>query len=193
MVLALAFSSVVCVALAGKALSVIRLSASVVFSQVVLHALFTVGGSSVGGALLSVSGMGHGAHQSMVMVVPGAASAAAAAAATAATTAAAATHSVSLLDVAGAQLCSGMWIAHGVAAVITIIALRHGEWAIMSLLQLAGLRLARLFRALFVEPSPLSRLDRGTRVAEPDHLRDLGVFLGRLRHRGPPVCVRFSL
>ncbi|RFA22557.1 hypothetical protein [Subtercola boreus] len=165
LVLALAFSAVVCVGLAGKSLSIIRLSASVALSQLVLHALFSVG-ANAGDATLTVSGMGH--HGSMLVSISEGTAAAA------------------------ATFCSWMWVAHVLAAVVTVLALRRGEGAFWGLVSLAGRRFTRLVRPLFVEPRPVLRPDRSRFSLEPDHPRDLGIFLGRLRHRGPPVCVRIA-
>lgn len=177
--LALAFSALVCTALAGRTLSLVRLAVSVIASQVMLHALFTVGAAPAGGGELTMSTMGH--HGS-VLVIAGSGSAAASAGT-------GFDAGAALLAAAAAQLCSSMWIAHLVAALVTIVALRRGESALWGLLRLGGLRFRRLVRSLFVEPRPVLRPDRSTIVAEPDHPRDLGVFLGRLRHRGPPACV----
>lgn len=183
LVLALAFSALVCTALAGRTLSLVRLSVSVIISQVILHTLFTVGAPSGDGGAVTMSTMDH--HGAVVVSIAGPA-------ASAAGPAAAIDPAASLLAVVAAQLCSGMWIAHLVAALVTILALRRGESAFWGLLLLAGLRFRRLVRALFVEPRPVLRPDRSTVVRVPDRLRDLGVFLGGLRHRGPPVCVRFA-
>ncbi|RFA08357.1 hypothetical protein B7R54_03275 [Subtercola boreus] len=174
--LALAFSSVVCVALAGRSLSIIRLSASVIVSQALLHALFTVGATG-SGSTFEMSGSGHHGVALVVSASFGAGSLGAGTGAAG-----------WLAD----QLCSGMWIAHAVAAVITVLALRHGEGALWALVGLAGMRFRRLVRQLFIEPLPALKGVGPALSAPLDHLRDLGVFLGRLRHRGPPVCVRFA-
>ncbi|MDF2442863.1 MAG: hypothetical protein JWR01_1066 [Subtercola sp.] len=180
--LALAFSSVVCVALAGRSLSVVRLSISVVSSQVILHTLFAVGasgGGTGGGATVTMSTMQH--HGDVLLTVSGAAGGVAAGG-----------GGPMLLGALAAQLCSGMWIAHLAAALVTILALRRGESAFWGLVSVAGLRFRRLFRPFFVEPTPVARVDGADWSVERDHRRDLGVFLESVWRRGPPVCVRFA-
>ncbi|TIH35563.1 hypothetical protein [Subtercola vilae] len=177
--LALAVSSLVCVALAGKRLSLPRLALSVAFSQVALHLLFTVG---AGSAALSPSepmtgemaGMSHGSALVSMLFDQSAAGAASIGAGSA------------------MQPCSWMWLAHAVAALVTIVALRRGELAFWGLYNSAALRVRRFRQLVFVEPAtPDARaVPHGTRA--PDHPLDLGVFLGSLRHRGPPVWQHVS-
>lgn len=122
-VLALAVAVPVSIALAGVHLSTVRLAIAVALSQVAFHLLFSLGASGDGGA--SASG-GH--HTALVVsaVADGAASGGA----------------------APAMVMGGpvMWLAHGLAAVVTIVALRRGEGAAWGLVRLAvrGLAAARL-------------------------------------------------
>ncbi|UJP09711.1 hypothetical protein L2X99_15100 [Microbacterium sp. KUDC0406] len=119
-VLALAFAMPLCVLLAGKALSWFRLSVAVGLSQFVLHGMLMIGvGESSGGAAF-VSGAGGHAHGQITVLTTSAAAAQT-------TQTAQTTHS----DPA-------MWLAHVFAAIVTILAIGHGERAIRMLLELTG-------------------------------------------------------
>ncbi|WP_396600098.1 hypothetical protein [Frigoribacterium sp. R86507] len=125
-VLALAVAVPVSIALAGVHLSTVRLALAVALSQVAFHLLFSLGAEGGGGA--SATG-GH--HSALVIST-------------------AADGSVSGA-VAGAMVMGGpaMWLAHALAAVVTIVALRRGEGAAWALVRLAvrGLTVARLLTA----------------------------------------------
>jgi hypothetical protein len=125
-VLALAVAVPVSIALAGVHLSTVRLAVAVALSQVAFHLLFSLGAEGGGGA--SATG-GH--HSALVIST-------------------AADGSVSGA-VAGAMVMGGptMWLAHALAAVVTIVALRRGEGAAWALVRLAvrGLTVARLLTA----------------------------------------------
>ncbi|QCR42142.1 hypothetical protein C1N74_16305 (plasmid) [Microbacterium sp. SGAir0570] len=99
----------VCVLLAGRALSLARLTLAVMLSQSLFHVLFVLGSFSPSG---SSSVGGHHSHaHSMVMTGGGAMTSA--------------LHG----DVS-------MWLAHGVAAAVTVAALYRGERAARSMLEL---------------------------------------------------------
>lgn len=125
-VIALAVAVPVSIALAGVHLSTVRLAVAVALSQVAFHLLFSLGAEGGGGA--SATG-GH--HSALVIST-------------------AADGSVSGA-VAGAMVMGGpaMWLAHALAAVVTIVALRRGEGAAWALVRLAvrGLTVARLLTA----------------------------------------------
>lgn len=125
-VIALAVAVPVSIALAGVHLSTVRLAVAVALSQVAFHLLFSLGAEGGGGA--SATG-GH--HSALVIST-------------------AADGSVSGA-VAGAMVMGGpaMWLAHALAAVVTIVALRRGEGAAWALVRLAvrGLAVARLLTA----------------------------------------------
>ncbi|SEM86186.1 hypothetical protein E3O25_04685 [Cryobacterium sp. TMT1-3] len=155
--IALAFAGMVSVALAGKNLSLVRLTLSVGFSQVLFHLLFGLGGSA---GSMTVAG-----HHGAATVIVGAASAA---------------------PVSPAM--DWMWLAHAVAAVVTIVALRRGERTFWALVELARTALVAVIIALgIVLPTPRSVLVRAAR-----HLTfipfDLAVLLSPMRHRGPPAA-----
>lgn len=161
--LSLTFSTLASIALAGKRLALWRLTASVAVSQFLFHALFALNPSS------SFSGMPAGGHLHAGMhltLVPGAVSG------------------------SGPSLLAGdaaMWASHLAAALLTIVALRRGEHAVLAVSRFAFFTLRRLVdRVAAVRPAPLG--DRRTVVeTTPVSLPALEVVLGRLRHRGPPV------
>lgn len=92
-------------------------------------------------------------------------------------------------DVAGAATWSHMWLAHAVAAAITVIGLRSGETALARISR-AVLDAARgLCIGPVTEPSGLAV---ATAPAQPRAVMvrpDLGRFHRDIRRRGPPVCV----
>ncbi|RWZ52747.1 hypothetical protein ELQ90_02040 [Labedella phragmitis] len=123
----LVLSLALCTALAGRRLSLPRLMASVVVSQVLFHALFVLG---------SPTGI----------------------TATDGTTTAAHVHSIVLDSTAahGHTDGAGMWWAHALAALVTIVALRRGERATAHLLGVTRIVVVRLATA---------RLDRARSIA----------------------------
>jgi len=167
------FSLLVCVPLAGRRLSVVRLSIGVVLSQALFHVLFVLGaGSSTG-----LVGVGH--HG--MMVLPDGAGGASAGGATAA----AAVEAMLWGDAA-------MWAAHLTAAALTIAALHRGESALRRLIVIAaqtGAWIERQVLALiraFVDPlpsSPRHRLVPAESLA-PRILR--AARLSDVVRRGPP-------
>lgn len=136
-VLALAVAVPVSIALAGVHLSTVRLAVAVALSQVAFHLLFSLGASEGGGA--SATG-GH--HSALVIstIADGAASGG---------------------GVGQAMVMGGpaMWLAHALAAVVTIVALRRGEGAAWALVRLAvrGLAVARLLTAGHRPEAPVVR------------------------------------
>ena len=160
--LAMAFAVPVSIALAGKSLSMVRLSVSVGFSQFLFHLLFGMG--AAGAPTLTQTGASH--HAGVVSV--------------AAAAPAVASHGL-------AHLGAWMWVAHAVAAVVTIVALRRGEKTFWSLVEFTRTRLAAVLIAGFaVVPV---RLDAGAvraALAAVFVPTDLGVLLSSTPHRGPP-------
>ncbi|GAA3886768.1 hypothetical protein GCM10022381_31080 [Leifsonia kafniensis] len=180
-VLSLAFAGIVCVGLAGRTLSLWRMVVSVLVSQLIFHGLFSFG--APGGAL-SVSPAAPprtpasallGAHEHGAI------------GAVTALSSAPAGH-------AGGHDAAWMWAAHAVAAVITIVALRHGESAFWGLFATVRLGIRSLFAALagVLAGATLPGAPRSTvstaRVFTP---RDLALVFSRMRHRGPPA-LRFA-
>ncbi|GAA1448488.1 hypothetical protein [Leifsonia poae] len=177
--LSLAFATIASIALTTQRLSLWRLTISVVLSQLLFHALFGLGGGTA--TFTAAGGMQAGGMQHM--------------------------HSgshltMSISDAAGAHADMGilpsnpaMWLSHAAAVLVTVIALRFGERAFWGLRDTARMGVARLTRAALAAQSlaSLPVVPRSSAIAtvdtEPVHLRELGIPLGRLRHRGPPVAV----
>ncbi|MCU1481117.1 MAG: hypothetical protein JWQ19_1903 [Subtercola sp.] len=203
-VLALAFSAVVCVALAGRTLSLVRLSLAVGFSQLAFHLLFSVGGGGASTAAGAGAGAGSGAADALQRM--------SAMSGMSGMGAAGMSHGTSLLSlpadtalahaVAGATastavdpwalvatlFCGWMWVAHVAAAAVTVAALHRGAAAAAAALESARVHVRRLVQLPFVEPVGVRRVDVAfARRRAPDHPRALEVLIGRLRHRGPPV------
>ncbi len=79
-----------------------------------------------------------------------------------------------------------MWLGHAIAAVLTIAVLRHGEVTALRLIQALGLRMVPflpLFQPLAVSTG--APFDPANWPVRP--LRNLGVPLLVMRHRGPPL------
>jgi hypothetical protein len=162
--LALAMSIVASVALAGKTLSLVRLGSSVGISQLLFHGLFGVG--AAGPSEVVMTGMGH--HSGAMRIV---------------TTASPATADMGMPE------DGWMWAAHATAALVTIVALRRGEQAFWGLMKIAQLRLRALVRVPYLQPILFHpRVFLCTEFL-PNQLRELGLLLGVMRHRGPPAPV----
>ena len=161
--LALAFAGMVSVALAGKTLSLTKLSASVGFSQILFHLLFGLGGAAVS---MTVSG-----HHKSTSVIVGAASAS------------------PVMPAHG-----WMWVAHTLAAIVTIMALSRGERTFWALLELARTAFVAVFIALgivLVTPGRTALVRAAlSRVVAPI---DLAVLLSPMRYRGPPSAPSLAL
>jgi hypothetical protein len=168
-VVSLAFAGIVCIGLCGRSLSVWRMSASVVISQLIFHGLFSLGAS--GGALARATagaadsaGAPLGAHQhGAIEFAQGVAG-----------TALAHSHTEGV-----------MWFAHVIAAVVTITALRHGEGAFWGLLATARMIVRRIAAvvAVIMAPTPLRESPALGLLFLP---RDLALVLSAMRRRGPP-------
>ncbi|TFD84540.1 hypothetical protein E3T61_18965 [Cryobacterium lactosi] len=165
-VLALTFAGLASVALAGKTLSRLRLSVSVMVSQFAFHSLFGLG---AGSAPRSMTGPGSG-HQHGAMMVE--------------MTAPGGSAQAMNID-------TSMWLAHAVAAVITIVLLRRGERAFWALLGLARTALGAVFPPFVHTACPTSAAPVRLRVALGDRppLRDLVVLRAGRSLRGPPALV----
>ncbi len=79
-----------------------------------------------------------------------------------------------------------MWLAHGLAAAVTIAALRHGEAAFWGLLVTARLWLGTIVaKVVLVLPARTSHLEAP--VLRVELTRELLLLLSSLQHRGPPT------
>lgn len=151
-------SFMVCVLLAGRTLSVIRLSISVAVSQFLFHTLFVLGTITPSGA---VAPHVHGAP----LVLPAAGA---------------------IPDAVVAD--GTMWLGHAVAALLTIAALHRGERLLLGLRDLAQQSVRwvrrRVATAVF---SPLPRpVAAPSLVADANVLRG-ALLLSPLRGRAPPL------
>ncbi len=100
-----AFATLVCIALAGRTLSLPRLAASVVASQFAFHALFSEFAPAAGARVVPAMAGMHGLPEPLASAHPG--------------------HET---------MPSWMWFAHAIAAVVTVAALGFGErafWAVV--------------------------------------------------------------
>ncbi|MFF1876681.1 hypothetical protein [Leifsonia sp. NPDC058230] len=172
--LSFAFATLASLLLTARRLSAWRLTVSVVLSQLLFHLLFGIGG---GTAAFSVSGgaagMAHlhaGSH--LVMSAAGGAS----------------VHA----DMGALPTTPAMWLSHAMAVLITVIALRFGERAFWGLFETARMGVARIVSHL-ASTAPAVLAPAASPAAavesEPSLLRDLGLPLARLRHRGPPAAI----
>lgn len=159
--LALALSALISTALTGTGLSLWRLTSGVLASQGLFHWLF------IGTAAphhTQVPAGGHAAHS--VHLEPGAGEA----------VAAAMDHTSAL-----------MWAGHTLAAVLTVAILRRGEVTVVRLVQAVRLRVTAFLPLLRPLPQPPAAVDRpASRPVQP--LRNLGVPMLVMRHRGPPAA-----
>jgi hypothetical protein len=161
--LAFAFSALASIALAGRSVSRLRVTIAVLFSQGIFHLLFGIGSGHVAGPLPPSSGMimpGMGD--------PGAASGLA--------------HS---LPASTAPMPDNgwMWIAHGLAAVLTIVALVKGE---RTFWRLADWVFHTLSRTAAVSVPGAAKRPAAPEVLPDISAADAHFLLAGMRHRGPP-------
>lgn len=155
----LILSTLVCIALSGKKLSLFRLSAAVGASQFLFHSVFSLAASAPPSAAAPAA-LVHSGHVHEQFVVFG-------------------SSGVASID-------GGMWFAHAVAAVVTIVALRHGELAFWSLFTVARLWIGTLFTAITTPlPVEVPAVAAPREWAVLPHERILP--LSPMRHRGPPA------
>lgn len=146
--------------LAGRALSLTRLSTAVAVSQALFHAMFTLGAAPATTAAAGAGSHADHAHGAAVVLDATAAAASAGAA---------------------------MWGWHAVAAVVTVAALYHGE-RVLGLLATLASRFARWLGAALPASVPVAsvpRLPRRTPVLRV--VLPAGVFPDARPLRGPPA------
>ena len=158
--ISLAFSALVCVALTGRQLSMVRMSLAVAISQFAFHGLFSsLGGATGGGETPVVVVGGHGTH--------------------------AATSTLLETTTVAAHHTNGwMWTAHALAAVATIVVLRFGERAFWGMRDAALRFIAVVVGTLpvRVEHQPVEPV-----ISRVDSPTVFEFFRGSLQHRGPPA------
>lgn len=162
MVLAFALSAPVCVALAGRGLSWVRLALAVGLSQAAFHTLLAVGvGEAARAALSPVSA--HAWH--------------------AATLSPSAPVDLVSAHALAAHTDAPMWTAHLLAAAVTVLAFGRGERAVRAVVRFAILHLV-------VRPIVLPAPRRAARIPGFGRLlSDPGfVLLSTVRRRGPPLA-----
>ncbi|MBZ4486090.1 hypothetical protein LQ938_09050 [Microbacterium sp. cx-55] len=159
-VLGLGIAAPLCVLLAGRTHSWWRLSIAVGASQAMFHSLLALQLGEGIGTASSASSLAHAHHVSgsaAGVIIDGAAT----------------SHTAE---------SPWMWVAHAIAAVITVLALGLGERAVRLLAALVS----RAFRALIpgraMHPAPVLPVAR----REPAVLFGLAL-LSVMRRRGPPV------
>jgi hypothetical protein len=160
MMLSLALSIPLCVALVGPALSLWRTTTAVALSQAMFHGLFS-GISSSGSVMMTE----HAGHDGTAVTILGAGGGVA----------------------PGASHAASMWLAHAAAAALTVVALRYAESAVLRLREATVLflgTLAALITAVPMLGAPRTPRVGCTRTVLP---RDLTLLFSALRHRGPPV------
>lgn len=157
LVVSVVLATPACVLLAGRRPSAGRLTASVALSQLAFHLLFELGQPSS----VRFSGGEMAGMPGMPLHVAGTGGGASASIATPA-----------------------MWASHAMAALVTIVAIRHGERVLERMLQLASRFVVRVVRLAQLRPLPRVRVL--TQQAAPAVRAPL--FLsGAIRHRGPPA------
>ena len=175
----LALSAMVSCALAGRSLSLPGTTGAVLASQGIFHLLFTVGGAGIPSAATGTSGTAAGpaaGHAGHVFSADSAPLAHLAHAGQAGAGMAAAGHSSAL-----------MWIGHLLAAAATVALIRNGEAALLRILETMRLRITAIL-PLFL-PLPLGpRIPKLSVLIPAAPLRNLGVPLLAMRHRGPPAA-----
>jgi hypothetical protein len=95
-------------------------------------------------------------------------------------------HSMTPMDAPAPHVHAGttMWLAHAVAALVTVVALRFGERAFWGTIGTARLLIARL-RVVVV---PALHIPRPVVAVQHRFVpRDLTLLLSSMRHRGPPA------
>ncbi|WP_223693162.1 hypothetical protein [Leifsonia poae] len=169
-VLSLAFATLASIALTGRRLSLWRLTVSVTLSQFLFHLLFSLGGGSATFSAVDGGGMVHlhpGSH--LLMAVGDA------------------THA----GMGALPTNAAMWVGHASAVLVTVIALRFGERAFWGLFDSTRFAIdsgfALLSKLVVLAPVTLAFPPARAVESEPSRLRDFGIPLGRLRHRGPPL------
>lgn len=159
----LTISALVCMTLAGRVLSLKNLMAAVVVSEGLFHLLFSI--SSGDHATMRASAIMSVQHSGMDRRDFPFVSA----------------HMA--VDHAGHS--SGMWLSHGIAAVLTIVFLRYGEVNAVRLLDALHMRVTAITVPLVAPiPAPL-RIDVSPGLWLPV-LASLKVPLPVRHHRGPP-------
>ena len=172
-ILALTFSTLVCIGVGTRPVAPGRTTLSVGLSQIVFHLLFSLGADLPAG----VTSTGSGGMLGMVM---------------------SGGRTPHLPDLSASSALSAaatddarMWLGHALAAVVTILVLLHGERALLTLVRLGAARLTRLAVVSEALPAALGVARHGVVTALGDlrGVRPLDVLLASRPHRGPPLAL----
>ena len=167
--LSLVFSSLASIALVGRRAAAWRLTLSVLLSQFLFHALFTLSPSATFSGLPADGHLHAGMHLTMVP----------------APTAGSGMPMPAMI----VGESPWMWASHAAAAAVTVVVLLHGERALLAVARFAFFTLRRLVdRVAAVQAQPLRRLTTPT-VDVPVVLRRLDAVTGGRPRRGPPVGI----
>lgn len=160
--LTLALAGPLCTALAGRMLSWTRLSAGVLLSQGLFHALYSLGSGTVTGSAGPAAGHSHHAQHLVVASGP-----------------------PPTVDAAPAML-----LAHVLAAAVTLLLLRQGERAVLTVTDWVLLRRPALQLAPGMIPAVGGR--RSASRHRPPILRPFRDMVTGLQWRGPPLVSAIS-
>ncbi|GAA4491931.1 hypothetical protein GCM10023171_36690 [Microbacterium panaciterrae] len=162
-VLALLFAAPVCIALAGRTLSWARLSLAVILSQFAFHGLLLIGVGSGSGSLTQNPGIHlHGADLAGAL----------------------GTTALNAAVVHPDHAQPAMWVAHAIAAVLTVLALGRGEQTIRALLELTGWNFVA--RLLVAPPAAAHRALPAPHVDAPVLRSRFALTV--VQRRGPPLA-----
>ncbi|CAN5117260.1 hypothetical protein BH09ACT1_BH09ACT1_23880 [soil metagenome] len=159
------FSGFVCLALAGRSLSRVRLAIAVTISQFAFHLVFSyLAAPSATGPAVTLPGMNHMTDAAAQLTALDTGS-----------------HSATM-----ASPDATMWFAHAIAAVLTMLVLVKGERAFWALVQFTRVVVIRILAAVVpaVTSPRLANAVAVDRAALPLTTR---LLLSTLRHRGPPA------
>lgn len=162
LVVPLVFSTLVCVLLAGRRLSIVRLSVSVAVSQVLFHTLFVLGTAQ--GTTSTAMPSGHLSHGSPVIL-----------------------DTSSMPMTHDGHAGAAMWFAHLVAGLVTIAALHRAETLLSTAAAITEFVLARLVPAVLAALASPVLPARVLPQRDVPILRPLGVYPETTALRGPPA------
>lgn len=166
----LLLSLMVCILLAGRRLSLVRLSVSVVVSQTLFHTLFVLGTPLSGVTMQSMSAGHHHGHQMMQM------------------------PAVSEQTITLVHGDTVMWVSHLLGALVTVAFLYRGERAIHHLRAVAEQFVAWV-RHRLTSPIQLPVLTAPARMRPAEVARWTvlsQIHTSTLSRRGPPVAFRVA-
>lgn len=164
------FAMLVCVGLAGRRINRIGVAASVLVSQLAYHFLFSVASGSAAASVVPQAGASSALHQHDAVIQMQV------------TTTGASAGSASGAHMHGG---SAMWVAHVLAAIVTVAAVLYAERWMRAAVTALHRRVLPVFAIVALSLIPSPRRVRWARVNS--FPRRMGVILLHLRHRGPPM------